>query len=680
VTVPSQVPLWLFVGVLGAGGVVAAWWARRRARSDEARLRQLASSLARSAERLEEVECIASVGSWRLDFSSGELEWSTQLFELFGVQPHSPVELEQMLAMLHPDDVGRVRQQLDALHADGADMELVCRLRRPDGQERVLRACGNVVERAAGGAVRVVVGTAQDITMHHHAEQRMRDSERRYRLLFQHNPLPLWTYDTHSLQITDANLAAVEKYGFTRRQLLQCRVPDLHPREERQALVAMLKARSGRPGPGDRRWHHVSAGGELFAVDIYGQDAPFHGSHCRLVCLIDRSAEQRATEALQRLNSELESTVAERNEVLARREEHYRVLSDLSPQIIWQADDSGCVTYLNRAWYEMVGQRPEGWLGYRWLDALHPDDVGPTRAAFDAALTGSTTMRAKRRVLDRRGSYRSLMSVGAPVLRPDGSVAGWIGVDSDITELERQAERLAQLNDELESFSYSVSHDLRAPVQVMKGFLEAVLAGQGGAIADAARGYLERVLRNARRMDELISDMLTLARLSREPLRLQRFDVAALVRELVEGIQERHPDQVVECRVPARAELVADRRLMKALLENLMDNGAKFSRGRPACRMEFTVRQELAQVVLELADEGVGFPSEQAHRLFRPFQRLHAQRTFTGTGIGLATVARIAQLHGGSVAGRNRPGGGACFEVRLPLLCEAAVPAGRPVP
>jgi PAS domain S-box-containing protein len=649
----------LLGGAAAAAAFICAWLQRLRAAGDRRQLAQARRALAEQGERFGDIEQLAAIGSWRVELPGGRLVWSAQHFALFGLAPAGEVELAAALAAIHADDRPEVMRQYEAVCRDGTPMDCVYRVLRPDGTERVLHARARA-ESGPGGAVHTVVGTAADITERHEAAELLGESERRYRLLFEHNPFPMWTYDKRDWRITEVNQAAREIYGYSREQFLARNILDLHPPEEHEPAGSMLKARRGRPGREDRRWHHVTATGRVMAVDIYGADAPFHTQHCRIVCIVDRTAEEDALLALHQLNVQLEAAVAERTEELARREEHYRALTDLSPQIIWQADAEGGLTYVNRAWHEMVGERPDGWLGWRWFDALHPDDLAPMRER--------TRLQAKYRVRDRSGAYRSVLGVAAPLLRPDGSVASWIGVTTDISELERQARRLERLNAELETFSYSVSHDLRAPVQVIKGFLDAVLDGQAGGVDAAARDYLERARRNAGRMDELISDMLKLASLSREPMLPQRFDVAALMRELVVSIQERHPQQVVECWIPAHAEIVGDRRMIQALLENLMDNAVKFSRERAVCRMEFTLRRDAGHAIMSLSDEGVGFPPEHAHRLFKPFQRLHARKRFAGTGIGLAIVERIAALHGGSVSGRNREAVGAVFEVKLPMV------------
>ena len=496
---------------------------------------------------------------------------------------------------------------------------------------------------------------------------------------FDSHPLPMWVYEVQTLRIVDVNEAAITMYGYARDEFLKLSIADLRPPEDVASLKQRI-ARLGASGEDDAsRWRHRVANGQMITVDVYGRPLPGSGGSLRIVCAIDRSAEQDALEALLRLRAELETTVARRTAELEAREATYRVLAELSPQILWQADARGRITYVSRSWHELVGVVDDDGKQPRWLAAMHPDDRPSTLAAFEAALREGGQMRVRRRFRTPQGGYRTFLSVGAPVPGPDGRFGGWVGVDTDISELERHATRLMQTNADLESMSYTVSHDLRSPVQVIKGFVDAVLSNRIGHVDEAARQALVRVLRNAERMDELITDLLALSRLSHETLDLQPVDPVALAGEVAVLVQDRHPERSVKCVAEWVDEtacdragvLLADRRLLRVVLENLIGNAVKFTPGGTPCRVDVQARRTHDAVILGVADRGVGYPAELAERLFRPFQRLHSGEQFPGTGIGLATVHRIVQLHGGTIEGRNREGGGALFEVLLPLRTEA---------
>jgi signal transduction histidine kinase len=236
------------------------------------------------------------------------------------------------------------------------------------------------------------------------------------------------------------------------------------------------------------------------------------------------------------------------------------------------------------------------------------------------------------------------------------------------TELEeRVAHRTAALeraNRELESFVYSVSHDLRAPLRAVDGFARALEEDAGPELDAEARGHIDRIRRAARRMDEMIDDLLRLSSVLRAPLALEDVDVSAMAASIVEQLRHRHTHREVECAIDAGLRVYADRGLLRIALENLLDNAWKFTNGRAVAHVRVTAGARPGE--LRVADDGVGFDPAGIDRLFQPFQRLHRDGDFPGTGIGLATVARIVHRHGGAVHADGRPGEGATFTLWLP--------------
>lgn len=647
---------------------------------EQRRSHALTEQLRHAKDRLEEVQRAASVGSWRFDLPSGHIEWSEQAHLIFGVPTGEDFRLERLMSLVHPEDRAPVKLQQDATIAGTADLDIVHRIERSGGEERVVHARSTVAARDAAGRPTVLVGTVQDVTeawevsgLSDALARALALSADPVLMTREHVGLWLWAWSNRAwerlceqLQL-DGREADYQLFnpetGLLRAHVAQAR--------EARAQHKVLRLDLEMDTPQGPRW---------FDAELIPQvGAPGRAGH-GLLLLRDRSVERQAAQALRDANTRLEQLVSERTAALARSERQYRVLADLSPQILWQADRDGHVSYFNRAWHELVGPREGGWLGSRWMDALHPDDVAPSKDAFAAGLRNAQPWQARRRIRSVGGSYRSLLGVAAPLRNEDGAIEGWVGVEADITELERHATRLQQLNAELETFSYTVSHDLRAPVHVVKGFVEALLSGEVGQVDMQARGYLERVLRSARRMDELIADLLALARLSRETLQLSRFDPGELALGLVDAVQERYPGRRIELHTHGSLAIEADRRLFQVLLENLLDNACKFSAGQPVCHVELSWQREHEDVVLALADNGVGFPPELAHRLFRPYQRLHSQTEFAGHGIGLATVARIVQLHGGSISAQNQPDGGAVFRIRMPLSMPGTEAPGTVAP
>jgi signal transduction histidine kinase len=252
----------------------------------------------------------------------------------------------------------------------------------------------------------------------------------------------------------------------------------------------------------------------------------------------------------------------------------------------------------------------------------------------------------------------------------------------DITErrrveqkLERTKDELLLANRELETFSYSVAHDLRAPLRAIGGF-SSLLLDDLGETSDEAQLHLERIRANAERMGELIDALLALGRLSRAELNVTSTDLSELARDVGESMRERHPRSTVNFSVDDDLHVAGDVRLLRALLENLLDNAWKFTSKRAEASIRVgtveSTRSGLDRVrpgfaLFEVRDDGAGFDMAHASKLFAPFQRLHRASEFEGTGVGLATSERIVRRHGGSIWLESKPGGGTSVFFSLPL-------------
>jgi hypothetical protein len=234
---------------------------------------------------------------------------------------------------------------------------------------------------------------------------------------------------------------------------------------------------------------------------------------------------------------------------------------------------------------------------------------------------------------------------------------------------ERVRERTVQLQaaiGELEAFSYSVSHDLRAPLRSIAGFSQALIEDAGPSLSADARDDIARIVAAARRMDHLINDLLTLSMVTRAEMTRESIDVSDLANRIVSELGDVSPTRPVVTKVASGMVAHGDPRLVRVALENLLTNAWKFtSRRERACIEVGQIDGDGASSVFFVRDNGVGFDPAFADKLFGPFQRLHDAAEFPGTGIGLATVRRIVLRHGGRVWAESRPGQGACFYFTL---------------
>jgi PAS domain S-box-containing protein len=358
------------------------------------------------------------------------------------------------------------------------------------------------------------------------------------------------------------------------------------------------------------------------------------------------------------------------------RETQFRHLVEAAPDAIVVTDKSGRITLVNARGETMFGYERQDLVG-QMVEILVPQRYHPTHQQHrDRYVTAAPASRAMGADLELYGQRRDGSEFPAAVSLSLAETDQGMMVFYDIRDVtkERQAEQeiadlnasltrdnteLAALNKELETFSYSVSHDLRAPLRAIDGFSQALEEDYADVLEDRAKQYLSRVRQATQRMDMLIDDMLELSRVARADMVKRKVDLSEMATDILKHLAE--DGRQVDVQVQAVRPVNADARLIRIALENLLNNAWKFTQKKDAPRIEFGQIEEDGQVVYFVRDNGAGFDMAYAQRLFGAFQRLHDARDYAGTGIGLATVQRVVAKHGGRIWADAAPDRGATF-------------------
>ncbi len=367
----------------------------------------------------------------------------------------------------------------------------------------------------------------------------------------------------------------------------------------------------------------------------------------------------------------LASVAIERDQVqshLLESREQLEFARRLAQLGYWEVYMDSGRTVLSADMLEMLGMGAADEPDFNYLMQFVPEADQPALlAARAAALKYDIPIDAESRLVLPDGSLRYVHVRGRSVRRHDGVAIKLAGTVQDITvrkkvelenarlyeELEQRVQsrtrELEQSNRELEAFSYSVSHDLRAPLRAVAGFSALLQDQHGGSIDPQGQHYLDRIIAGTVRMSALIDDLLELGRVNRVEIVRQPLDLSALATAVSSRFHERWPERVVDVEIQPDLVVWGDLRLMEVVLENLLDNAWKFTAGRSAAKVQVGRQTQDGQEVFFVADNGVGFDPQYAANLFGVFQRLHAATAFPGTGVGLATVQRILQRHGGRI-------------------------------
>jgi light-regulated signal transduction histidine kinase (bacteriophytochrome) len=252
-------------------------------------------------------------------------------------------------------------------------------------------------------------------------------------------------------------------------------------------------------------------------------------------------------------------------------------------------------------------------------------------------------------------------------------------VETALAEAQLQARAVEMANKELEAFSYSVSHDLRAPLRTIDGFSAALVEDEAPNLSAEGKEHVRRIRAGAKRMSDLIDDLLRLSRVSRGELRKEPVDLQLIAMSVVAELRRAQPEREVTVEIADDLTAVADARLVRIILENLIGNAWKFTAKGAAAKIEVGARSEGGERIYFVRDNGAGFDMQYRDQLFGAFQRLHHEKDFAGTGIGLATVHRIVQRHGGRIWATGQVDAGATFEFTLTseTRAEPAAPRSR---
>lgn len=398
---------------------------------------------------------------------------------------------------------------------------------------------------------------------------------------------------------------------------------------------------------------------------------------------------QTRSTALEVSNRELQAQIHEREqatEALAASERRHRTLLNALTAVVWTADADGGFDTNQPPWQAYTGQQPEQYRALGWLDSIQRSDRPRFEAAWSRARAERSELSCELQLwhaASQRHRYVRLNAV--PLCDERGTLLEWIGTADDIDDNHRAAEQIHQLNadlenrvavrtaeleranNELEAFSYSVSHDLRTPLRAIDGFSQALLEDYGAQLDDTAQDYLRRVRAGAQRMGRLIDDLLKLARVSRAEINAEVIDLSHIAGEILDELRAGEPERDVSVRMTTGLTAAGDPHLMRIVLENLLNNAWKYTGKRRHAEIEFGMRLQNGQPCFFVQDNGAGFDMTYSGKLFGAFQRLHDNKDYAGTGVGLATVQRIIHRHGGRIWAKAAVDEGAAFYFTLPM-------------
>ena len=562
---------------------------------------------------------------------------------------------------------------------------VVIGVRHPSGTVRWLRVSASPLRDAASDEVLGAVVSFSDVTEARRGEQALLDSRNisdvresqesaaKYRGLLEAAPDAMVVVDGAG-EIVLLNAQAERQFGYRRDELVGQQVKVIIPEGFAERLIA-----DDLRSTADALLQQIGMGIELFGRREDGTEfpieimlSPLESAEGILItaAIRDISARKAAEEALR---------VALGN---------FQDLVDADIVGVFFARQDGRVFYANDYFLDLLGYtREELEHGeVDWRAMTPPEWLQLTDKALDELREQGSSKPFEKEYMRRDGSRVPVFLADTRLAGPGANIAAFV---LDISERKRGEDELLALNAELEgrvktrtaaleaanremeAFSYSVSHDLRAPLRSIDAFSQILLREHAAGLDPEARRVLDIVVRNAQHMGQLIDDLLTLSRVGRKNLDRTPVDMEPLARSVVEELQAAQPGRTVEFDIGPLASAFGDAGLLRQVWVNLFDNAVKFTGPVQLAKVEVRCEPGPRECRFTVRDNGVGFDPRYSDKLFQPFQRLHQTSEFEGTGIGLAIVARIVRRLGGEVWADGAPGEGATFGFSLPASQEA---------
>jgi PAS domain S-box-containing protein len=602
-------------------------------------LQQSEARFAQMAEHIQDVFWISEPQLNRITYVSPAYEtiWGRSCESL-------KANFSEWIEAIEPQDRERVQAAwLEKVLLGRYDEEY--RITRPDGTVCWIRDRAFPIPDEWGNIVRVA-GIAEDISQRKQSELAIRDSDARYRRLASANMMGVIFWDL-SGNITDANDTFLEMTGYTRQELEQGKInwQDMTPNEYRHLdLQAIEEIRAG----GTCRSYekaYIRKDGSQFPI-LVGATILEGSEEQGMSFVID------LTERKQ-LEDQLRSSEAK-----FRRLFEANIIGIIFPDL------SGRILDANDAFLEMVGYTREDLEQgkVRWDTMTPPEyEVVDQRSQIELQTTGVAAPFEKE-YIRKDGTRVPILLVSAML---DGSEQNAVTFVLDLTErklaeaqvwqfneiLERKVEeRTAQLeaaNQELESFSYSVSHDLRAPLRHISGYVELLQKRTAKTLDETSLRYLNTIIKTTQHAGVLIDDLLSFSRMGRTEIRYTLINMNQLVKEVKQELEPETKGRLINWELEDLPKVQADPAMLRLVWNNLLDNALKYTQTRSHTQIRISSFKKDQEIVFFVEDNGVGFDMRYVHKLFGVFQRLHSEEQFKGTGIGLANVRRIIHRHHG---------------------------------
>jgi PAS domain S-box-containing protein len=502
-------------------------------------------------------------------------------------------------------------------------------------------------------------GIATDVTMRRRAEEGLRLSEERYRLLFESSPQAMWVYDNASLRFLAVNEAGIREYGYSREEFLEMTIADIRPPEDVPRLMEAIRLSHADLIAASGPWRHRKKNGQIIEVEVSSHSVPFIATHARLVIVTDVTERNRSIVALKESRARLEQAQA---------------VAHVGSWVSEPAPDGKL--FWSRETCRIFGL-PDDQDNFEttvpdFFARVHHADRDMVQTAAQTAIDTGGIYSVDHRIVRSDGTVKWVHEQAEIERDEQGRPLQLVGVVQDITdrklaeaEMAQRAQELARSNAELERFAYVASHDLQEPLRMVTSFTQLLAQRYKDKLDKDAHEFIGFAVEGATRMQRLIEDLLAYSRVGSANRRPGRIQSLAAMRRATANLRTAIQDSGAEITAGDLPEVVADESQLSMVFQNLIGNAIKF-RGGAAPKIEVHANHKNGSWLFEVKDNGIGIDAKHRERIFTMFHRLNPRSVYPGNGIGLAICKRILEGHGGRIWVESTPGAGSTFYFTLP--------------
>lgn len=634
-------------------------------------------------ERLNIIVEASELGTWELNVKTKDFQYSERYIEIVtGNKNNLNLSHSELVKHLHPDDL-RIREKAFKEAFVSGYIHYEARLIWEDQSIHWVEAKGKVFFDLKNEPEKLL-GTVRDITEEKQYQQKIEESEKRFRNLVMQSPVPKAILKGSDLIIEIANVALLKNIWKRKESDVQGKkIFDVFPELKQQKYARLLNevSKTGKVHSESESLLFIEGenGKQKFYIDF--EYAPLNEADDTIsgikMTLIDVTEKVEARKKIE------------------ESEKRFRSLTESIPQLIWETDEKGNALFASGKWLEFTGIHPKG--EEEWRSMIHPNDFEENAKTWSHSLATGEPYRCDVRLKNKNGGYRWHTAIGEPVLDKENKIIKWVGAFTDIQtekafthELEKQvAERtkeleknnidLEKMNKELQSFAYISSHDLQEPLRKIQTFATQIIERESQNLSEIGKDKFQRMQNAAQRMQTLINDLLSYSRTSTLERVFEKTDLSEIINEVKEDLKEELEQKNATVEIIEGCELGVIPFQFRQLIYNLVSNSIKFSKPEIApvikikCKIDKgenfnneLLKSNKQYCHINISDNGIGFDQQYNAKIFEVFQRLHGRELYNGTGIGLAIVKKIVENHKGFISAKGELNVGASFDIYIP--------------